>query len=71
MSAKSRAKLNNDLGNSSKAKFNKKAKYEIECECCGKVFSFTGADVTDNVVKCSHCNSDNVVFLSQFKMFNK
>ena len=71
MPAKSHAKLNHELGNSNKAKFNKNSKYEIECEYCGEVFSFTGSDVTDNVVKCSHCKFDNVVFPSQFKMFKK
>lgn len=64
---KSTEKVFKELDRDNQPKFKADQHFVNYCEYCGKEFTFTGKEVIDNVVKCPHCNGDNVVFLSQFK----
>ena len=67
MANKSTQRVFRELDRDNQPKFKKDVIYINTCEVCGQEFEFKAKDVVDSVVKCPHCNADNVVFLSQFK----
>ena len=63
----SQNKLFHDMQITDTKKRKFKGRYKTFCASCGKDFEFDGSEVKDMVIKCPHCNYDNVFFYYNYK----